>query len=168
MGEKHKIKIKLSMISFILLLLIIIILGYFISLLYKRKQFELDSKNKYTIITDLKWMTMQNDGGSHRSVYYQIDLDNNIIRKVQEDYHANLGNSPNVKRSILYIKKIDAAIQNDMKALLNEVLTKEDIIDANHYKCFTILNLNTKKDIFNTETIEDIHTILRRIDDLES
>ena len=54
---------------------------------------------------------MLNDGGSHSSIYYKIYLDNNIISKVQEDYHANLGGTPSQQKNVIYIKKIDTNIQ---------------------------------------------------------
>ncbi len=33
-------------------------------------EFQLDNNNKYEIITDFKWMTMQDDGGSNTSICY--------------------------------------------------------------------------------------------------
>lgn len=129
--------------------------------------FELDSKNKYTIITDLKWKTMQNDGGSHSSLYYQIDLDNNIISKVQEDYHANLGGTPNTEKSVIYIKKIDSNIEEDAKSLLEGIITREDINETHNYNFFTILNLNVEKEIYNINTIENINNLLKKIDELK-
>ena len=126
--------------------------------------FELDSKNKYTIVTDLIWETMQNDGGSHSSIYYQIDLDDNIISKVEENYHANLGGSPNTEKSIIYIKKIDTNIQEEIKSLLNEILAKEDINNTHNYHFFKILSLNGEKYIYNINTIEKINNILKKID----
>ena len=128
--------------------------------------FKLDSKNKYIIITDLKWKTMQNDGGSHSSIYYQIDLDNNIISKVQEDYHANLGGTPSQHKNVIYIKKIDTNIQSEVKSLLNEIITKEDINETHNYNFFTTKSLDAEKDIYNVNTIESINSLLKKIDEL--
>ena len=128
--------------------------------------FKLDSKNKYTIITDLRLKTMQDDGGSNSSIYYQIDLDNNIISKVQEDYHANLVGSPKTEKNKIYIKKIDADIQGKLKSLLNEIITKEDINETHNYDFFTISSLNTEKKIYNINTIENINLLLNKIDEL--
>lgn len=130
--------------------------------------FELDSKNKYTIITDLRWKTMLNDGGSHSSLYYQIDLDNNIISKVQEDYHANLGGTSSKQKSVIYIKKIDTNIQLEVKSLVDEIITKEDINETHNYNFFTISSLNTEKEIYNINTIENINVLLKKIDELKN
>ena len=146
MEEKKSLKISLSTLLLLLAIIVIVVMVCFIYKLYKDKQskiselnnFELDSKNKYTIITDLRWNTMQNDGGSHSSLYYQIDLDNNIISKVQEDYHANLGGTSSKQKSVIYIKKIDTNIQVEVKSLVDEIITKEDINETHNYNFFTI------------------------------
>lgn len=130
--------------------------------------FELDSKNKYTIITDLRWKTMLNDGGSHSSIYYQVDLDNSIISKVQEDYHANLGGSPKTEKNVIYIKKIDTNIREEVKSLLNEITTKEDINETHNYNFFTISSFNTEKFIYNIDSIKNINNILKRFDELKN
>lgn len=109
--------------------------------------FELNNKNKYTITTDLRWKTMLDDGGSHSSIYYQIDLDNNIISKVQEDCHANLGGSSKTEKNIIYIKKIDTNIQEEVKSLLNELNIEEDINETHNCNFFTLSSFNTKKNI---------------------
>ena len=129
--------------------------------------FELDSKNKYIIVTDFKWLTMRNDGGSNTSIYYQIDLDNNIISKVQEDYKANLAGTPSTKTNVIYIKKIDTNIQKEVRTLLTEIISKEDINDSNNYHSFTISTLNTEKIIYNKTTIESINVLLKKIDELK-
>ena len=54
----------------------------------------MNSNNKYKIITDLKFKTTLNDGGSYDSVYYQIDLDSKVVVKIEEDCNANLGGTP--------------------------------------------------------------------------
>jgi len=128
--------------------------------------FVIDSKNKYTITTDLRWKTMQNDGGSHSSIYYQIDFDNNIIIKVQEDYHANLGGTPSQQKNVIYLKKIDTNIQLEVKSLLYEIITKEDINETLNYNYFTIKSLDVEKNIYNVNTIESINSLLKKIDEL--
>ena len=127
--------------------------------------FELNSKNKYTIITDMRWKTMRNDGGSNTSIYYQIDLDNNIVSKIQEDFQANLGGSPNTEKSLIYIKKIDSNIKEDAESLLEGIITKEDINETHNYNFFTILNLNLEKEIYNTDTIENINNLFKKMDE---
>lgn len=187
MEKKNNIKKYLIIVLLIISLIINIIMGFFIYKLYNDKTekpsepltkendksvdinnyiFELDSKNKYVIITDLRWKTMQNDGGSNTSIYYQIDLDNNIIRKVQEDYYANLGGTLRTETDIIYTKKIDTFIQEEVKSLLTEIIAKEDINDSENYHSFTIVSLNGEKEIYNIDTIENINAILKKIDEL--
>ena len=186
MKEKKSLKINLCTLLLILATFVIGVMGYFfINYIWSKPSdiltteddksidinnyvFELDNKNKYTIITDLIWKTMQNDGGSHSSLYYQIDLDNNIISKVQEDYHANLGGTPNTEKSIIYIKKIDSNIEEDLKSLLEGIITKDDINETHSYHFFRILNLNVEKRIYNTNTIENINNLLKKIDELKN
>lgn len=56
--------------------------------------FEMNSNDKYEIITDLKSRTTLDDGGSYDSIYYQIDLDAKVVVKIEEDCNANLGGTP--------------------------------------------------------------------------
>lgn len=177
MEEKKSLKISLSTLLLLLAIIVILVMGCFIYKLYKDKQladnksnnlnnytFELNSKNKYTIITDMRWKTMRNDGGSNTSIYYQIDLDNNIVSKIQEDFQANLGGTPKTEKSVIYIKKIDSNIKEDAKSLLEEIIAKEDINETHNYNFFAILNLNVEKEIFNTNTIERINNLLKEMD----
>ena len=64
--------------------------------------FIINSNNKYEIITDSRWKTMMNDGGSNYSIYYQIDLDNNLVMKKEENYHANLGGTSQTEIKVFY------------------------------------------------------------------
>lgn len=52
----------------------------------------------------------------------------------------------------------------DAKSLLEEIITKEDINEKHNYNFFTILNLNIEKEIFNTNTIEGINNLLKKMD----
>lgn len=120
---------------------------------------------KYTIITDMRWITMQNDGGSHNSIYYEIDLDNKTIIKIEEAYHANLGGTPTTEKSIFYTKKMDDSLINETKKLIEEIINKEDINSSNNYHSFTIESSNIKKDIYNFDTIKNINKLLTKFDD---
>ena len=121
-------------IFLIITLVIIVIMGCF---LYK-----------YTIITDLRWKTMLNDGGSNTSLYYQIDLDNMIVKKIEEEYHANLSCTPSKYTRELYTKRIkNNVLEKALMALFATILSKEDIKD-NSYDYFTVLSLDTTKNIY--------------------
>jgi transcriptional regulator of heat shock response len=128
--------------------------------------FELNSKNKYKIETDMQWITMQNDGVSHTNIYYNADFDNNDISKVEEIYQANLGGKPKITISKIYEKEIDFNLQKDLKSLLDEIMEKEDINESKNYNCFIISTLNNEKRIYNINTIKKINNILKLIDEL--
>lgn len=128
-------------------------------------EFELDSPNKYIVTTDMKWYTMQNDGGSHTNQYYQIDLDNNKVRKIQEAYKANLGGTPSTTYSLEYEKTIDSTNNNEIKNILDDILTKEDIKEDNN-TFYSIETLNNSKNIYNLDTINQIKDLLNKIDNL--
>jgi len=128
-------------------------------------EFKIDSNNKYEIITDMKWKTMLNDGGSNTDIYYQLDLDNNIVSKIKEKYYANLGNKPKLEKEIIYIKKIDLNIKKEAELLLNDIISRDDVKEDN-YNSFSILSLNFEKEIYNADTIENINKFLDKIDEL--
>lgn len=130
--------------------------------------FEMDSNNKYEIITDLQAKTMLDDGGSYDSIYYQIDLENKVVVKVEEDYDANMGGTPALEKNILYTKIIDDDICSEARALIDEVINKEDVRDKENYNSFTILTLDYEKLIYNSSTISDIKKLLTKFDNLSN
>ena len=136
------------------------------NLVTKPYKFELDSENKYIVITDAKLKTLQNDGGSHVNIYYQIDLDNNLISKVQEIYKANLGGEPIVKIDIQYIKKIDSSTKEETKTLLEDILTKEIIEEVYTAYAYEIKTINNKKEIFDQKIIDTINDFINKLDEL--
>ena len=154
--------------SKIILIISLIILGLGIicwfgkNYLFNKENDEISGK--YTIITDMRWITMQNDGGSHNSIYYEIDLDNKIITKIEEAYRANLGGTPTTKKSALYTKKINDSLVNETKELIEEIINKEDINNSNNYHSFTIKSSNINKDIYNLDTIKIINNLLTKFD----
>ena len=138
------------------------------SIIYNNESFlnkeNIEISGKYTIITDMRWKTMQNDGGSNNSVYYEIDLDNKTIIKIEEDYQANLGGIPTTEKSILYTKKIDDSLVNETKILIEEIINKEDIKSSGNYNSFTIEGPNIEKVIYNLDTVRRINDLLTKFD----
>lgn len=161
-----KSKMFKILVPSIILMFVIIVALYLCFFNKSGYSFELNSKNKYKIETDMQWVTMQNDGGSHTNIYYNIDLDNNIISKVNESYKANLGGKPKTTISKIYEKEIDLDLQKDLKLLLDEIMKKEDINETKNYNCFIISTLNNEKRIYNINTIKKINNILKLIDEL--
>lgn len=164
MNKKSRL-FKIVVPSIILIFLIIV--AIYLAFLNKSDySFELNNKNKYKIETDMQWRTMQNDGGSHTNIYYNVDLNKNIISKIKENYQANLSGKPKTTISKIYEKEIDIKLQKELKSLLNEIIEKEDINETKNYHCFTIYSMSHEKKIYNINTIEKINNILEKIDKL--
>lgn len=157
---------KKRVIFYIIVMIFIIMFGICISkeLMNNNKieqEFLLDGSNKYRIGTNMKYLTMQNDGGSYNDLYYEVDLKNNIINVVTMEYHANLGGKSSTK------KKVDTKIINEdlaleFKDLLDRfLLGEEEKYNDNNF--FTISNLNTIKYIYNEESIKDLNELIDKI-----
>lgn len=158
-------KSKMLMIFIFSIILILTIGTLYLYFFWKSDYtFELNSENKYRIETDMQWITMQNDGGSHTNIYYNIDFDDHVISKIVEEYQANLGGKPKTTINEIYSKELDFKLQKDLKSLLVEVMEKEDINETKNYNFFTITTLNTEKIIYDLNTIEKINNILELID----
>ena len=129
-------------------------------------KFEINSQNKFIITTDYRWTTMQNDGGSNTSIYYQIDLDNNTVSKVKESTSASLLGSSSKKKDTIYTKNLNTTMQQKTKNLLNNLIALEDKNENNNYNFFTVSGLNIEKNIYNETTIGNIKLFLQELDGL--
>ena len=127
----------------------------------------MNSNNKYKIITDLKFKTTLNDGGSYDSVYYQIDLDAKVVVKIEDDCNANLGGTPVLEKNTLYTKIIDGDIYRDTRDLIEELIDKEDINEEGNYNFFIFLTLDYEKEIYDSSAISDINNLLNKFDNLD-
>ena len=104
-------KNKIIILSICVVLLVVVL---FLFIFGKSK-----TDNKYIIQTDMKWLTMHNDGGSHTNIYYEVDFNKNIVVKKEEVYKANLGGTPETNKSTIYEKELDAKISSaDYKILM--------------------------------------------------
>ena len=63
----------------------------------------------------------------------------------------------------LLIKKIEQQVKHDFY-----LITKEDINETHNYNFFTISSLNTEKEIYNINTIENINVLFKKIDELKN
>lgn len=151
-------------ILFIVLIIIISFIIFYKLIETNKEEINLDNSNKYIIITDFRWKTMLNDGGSHTNIYYEIDLDKNNVNKVTESYLANLGGKPKTSKNSIFIK-IDSRLSKELSRTLNNIFQTNDINDANNYDFYTIKKQNEEKNIYNEDTI---HTIQKLIDKIES
>lgn len=128
--------------------------------------FELSGENMYEVHTDTKWLTMQNDGGSHTDTYYCFDLNNRLVVKVNESYKANLGGTPETTTEVVYEKTLDFVFVETLSPFFEHFLSLEDVSDENNYNAITIRKADVEKDIFNTSMIDEIKEMLNKIDNL--
>lgn len=127
----------------IIVLAIIIVLVVITSLLMSRKKFKIDSDNKYIITTNLKMLTMANDGGTHTNEYYGIDLDKKRVYKYQDSYKGFKGDEYKgkiVKRKILSNEEVSSlqnifydVIFNNEKNKVNDINIRTYILDTKNY-----------------------------------
>ena len=130
----------LIIISILIIIAIIIML-----IIYNKKNseeysnFTLDSDSKYILTTNAKIFTMQDDGGSHINDYYQIDFDNNQVTKCEDKYVGFKGYK--YKGKILYTRNLNEDEINELKFLIDEVITKKDDeqnITTSNYNYYTL------------------------------
>lgn len=133
---------------------------------YDDYEFNLDDEDKYVIITDYRWKTMMNDGGSHTSVYYNIDFDKNLVQKVRETYKANLGGTPRTTTEIIYTVEISYNIKSRLKNIVDGNIVLGEASAAN-YNFYTIKSLYSEINIFDLESIDEIQNVLDSIDLLD-
>ncbi len=120
---------------------------------------------QYTIITDSQYKTLQNDGGSNYNVYYEINFENNVIKKYEDHYIGFKGYEYQGK--LIYEKSINENTVNDLKVLLIDLLVKEDINDTKNYSPYTIKSNNIEKEIYNEKSIKSLKKLLNKIDSIK-
>jgi len=157
-----KKKIILTMIVVILITFLIFIVNKVINKEqdYIKSDFVLDSNNKYKITTNMKWMTMRNDGGSHTNTYYQIDLNENKVIKCEDKYVGFEGYEYEGK--ILYSKKISEKEKQDLKLIIDNITNNSvDEPEKSNYDFYILSSLN-KDDvkIYDKNTIKSLQDLL--------
>ncbi len=125
---------------------------------------KIDNNLKYVVTTDFKYQTMLNDGGSHTSKYYEIDLKNKLVVQKLYKYTANLGGKPKEETTTVYTKKINKKLAKEIKLLLDNLINKEDINDSKNYHSFSIQYNGEKKIIFNQESINNLKKLFIKVD----
>lgn len=131
---------------------------------FKNKKEEQQLTDKYIIETDMKYKTMQNDGGSYNSIYYEIDFNKNQIIKISESYHANLTGTPTTDTKTIYTKTIDAKTKQRLNSLIINIMEKEDINNTENYTPYVVKHNEEEKLIYNEDTIKEIKGLLNEID----
>ena len=116
--------------------------------------FEFNTQNKFVIVTDYKWETMMNDGGSHISIYYNIDLSRDVVQKVKEVYKANLGGTPVTTKEIIYTLDINYGIRRRLVDLLMYDI-EAGVPSSTNYNFYTIKTLDGDIDVYDLYGEED-------------
>ncbi len=96
---------------------------------------------------------MQDDGGSHTNIYYQIDVDNSQVIKCEDKYVGFKGYEYEGK--ILYKKTLNETELKDLTILINNMIEKKDEekdFSINNYELSTI---DYEKIIVSDESLID-------------
>lgn len=153
----------------IIIVLGIIVLLIVILLLYQNTRvhsFELDDEFKYVVQTDERWMTMQNDGGTHSNSYYEINLNKNTVEKRQDYKYKNLDASSlerlekSYQGELIYGKKLKKEECEDLKTLFDSILQNSDREALQGYMYFTLSSSNYSKVKMTTEEKQKFITIV--------
>ena len=118
---------------------------------------------KYTIITDYKYLTMMNDGGSNTNIYYEIDINKKEVKKLEDRYKGFEGYLYQGKE--IYNKKISKELNKELEKIIKELINKEDKNDTKNYSPFQINYNKKEKTIYNLESINKLRNILTKIDE---
>ena len=149
---------KKKLIVLFIIILIIILKG--IKVLNK----ELDN-NIYTITTNFKYLNMQNDGGSNTNVYYEFNPNKKSIKKLEDIYNGSIkGGHYDYKGKEIYNKTINNKTTKELKDLLNDLISKEDVNNPKNYEPYTIKYKDKEKSIYNKESIKLLKGKLEEID----
>lgn len=98
---------------------------------------------KYRLITDLNQKTMRDDGGSHINQYYEIDSENMIITKYEDEYKGFEGYI--YKRKKLYEKQLNESENEELNKLINKIIERKneekDLKKSNwHYYSLVVID----------------------------
>jgi len=146
----------------IIIILVIIAIFFGRNLLY-RSDFELDSKDKYIVTTSEKFITMQNDGGSHTSTYYQVDLEKKKIYKCRDSYKGFEGYKTKGKIVNRKVLNDDEVLQ--LKNLFDKIIANNtnemEISSMLSGKSYTVSTLGYDLLYINDEnTINELSNLL--------
>ena len=168
-------------IIIIILMMIMVIVGYKI---YEYCiEFRLDNPNKYLVITNTRFATMRNDGGSHENIYYGVDLEKGEVTKYQQsvNVYMELGFTTDITK-IVFHKNLE---ENDVKEL--RTLLKDIYSETNHkedtekkilknvteeitpkeflpkYQFYTVSNMSYGEiDVYNEDFIQNFLNIVEK------
>lgn len=161
---KMSMKVPITFLAIIALMIGFKVIYDNPNLLNIKKNEDKELTGKYIIETDSKYLTMQNDGGSYNSVYYEIDFNVKEIVKISEAYHANLNGTPTTDKNVVYTRKMDNEISKEISNLITKITEKEDTNPSDNYMPYIIKYNEEEKAIYNEATIKEIKEMLVKID----
>jgi len=128
-----------------------------------KEEIILDSNLKFKVETPSHYMTMQNDGGSHTNIYYEIDLENGTVKQLQDQYKGFEGYV--YKGKINYSKNLTADEIKGLHTLFDEVIANKDEIneendlDYNYYIFVTEEHGEVK--VYDKELIQNFLNLVK-------
>lgn len=127
--------------------------------------FKIDNNNKYKIITDAHIVTTKNEGSSYMDVYYQFDLDNNIIGRVVENHPSKYSSDQTVKKEEIN-KRIDEELKTEAKELIDYIIYNNDKKNDVGNRYYELEGAEIKKSIYDSDTINKIKAIFIKVDNI--
>ena len=138
----------------------IAVLGSVLALVFSNNKTE-----KYIVVTNSKYMTMENDGGSNHNIYYEFDLKKNVVKKL-EDYYIGF-EGYKYRGKVIYKKNLTSYYSKKSKKLLDNLLKEEDAHGDNNYEPYTIeAPGGISKKIYKKSSIKELENLLSEIDKL--
>lgn len=169
-------------IIIIILMMIMVIVGYKI---YEYCiEFRLDNPNKYLVITNTRFATMRNDGGSHENIYYGIDLEKGEVTKYQQsvNVYLELDFTTDITK-IVFHKSLEENDVEELRTLLNDIYSEtnhkeedteeETLKNATEeitpkeflpkYQFYTVSNMSYGEiDVYNEDFIQNFLNIVEK------
>ena len=169
-------------IIIIILIIIMVIVGYKI---YEYCiEFRLDNANKYLVITNTRFATMRNDGGSHENIYYGVDLEKGEVTKYQQsvNVYLELDFTTDITK-IVFHKSLEENDVEELRTLLNDIYSEtnhkeedteeETLKNATEeitpkeflpkYQFYTVSNMSYGEiDVYNEEFIQNFLNIVEK------
>lgn len=139
---------------------------------YDDSNFKLDSDNKYIIHDDTSILSMENDGGSHTDVYYEIDLNKNNVSKISERYQVKTSekNGKAIQtrkrtKKLEYTKGIDYSLS---EYILKDYLKRLDKINDNGRQDigYLLVDKDVETYIYNENALKRLKALLNYFDNM--
>lgn len=116
----------------------------------------------YTIITDARFATLLNDGGSHTDTRYEVDLKRGVVTKLEGYYKGFEGWEYQNKK--LYSKNLNDAEIKAIKNLFDNIEQNSDKYNQdteNNYMYYTYSHGEVSIDLYDREIINEIEKVLK-------